>query len=228
MLIFWKQRLVFLATPKTGSTSIETALESMAHVVISRPPELKHMSANKFGKHFAPMLESVAGQKFTTVALMREPIDWLGSWYRYRQRADIPVADRSTKGLTFEEAASGFLNHAPAGNKPAGDKPVGDVPVGDVPAGDVPAGDVPTNTMNVTAQSRFLGWKDGRIAVDRVFRYEAIDQFVHFLEDRLKCKILLPRLNVSPKGSLALSDDTEARLRAKFAPDYQIYESLDR
>lgn len=208
MLIFWKQRLVFLSTPKTGSTSIETALESMAHVVISRPPELKHMSANKFSKHFAPMLESAAGQKFTTVALMREPIDWLGSWYRYRQRADIPVADRSTKGLTFEEAATGFLNGPPVGDMPAVDKPA--------------------NTMNVVPQSRFLGWKDGQVAVDRIFRYEAIDEFVHFLEDRLNCEILLPRLNVSPKGSLTLSTETEARLRAKFAPDYQIYESLDR
>lgn len=197
MLIFWKERLVFLSTPKTGSTSIETALEAMAHVAIQRPPELKHMSAMRYTKFFAPLLEKASGHKFTTVALMRDPVDWLGSWYRYRQRTDIADRDRSTKGISFEQAAERYLSGRPG------------------------------DTMNVGSQARFLGWNDGGVAVDKVFRYETIDQFVHFLEDRLDCEIILPRLNVSPKGSLALMETTTARLHEKFTPDYLIYNALD-
>ncbi len=38
MLVFWDQRLVVLATPKTGSSAIQTALESLAVLAIQRPP----------------------------------------------------------------------------------------------------------------------------------------------------------------------------------------------
>jgi hypothetical protein len=196
MLIFWKERLVFLATPKTGSTSIETALDSLAHVAIRRPPELRHMTAKNYRKYFEPLLKAGGSSGFTTVALMREPIDWLGSWYRFRQRDDIPEIERATRGLNFEEAATGYLDGTPGTN------------------------------MAVGSQASFLGWDQGHVAVDRVFRYEAIDQFVHFLEDRLGCEINLPRLNVSPAGSLEISDLTERRLRKKLAIDLEIYNAL--
>lgn len=197
MLIFWKERLAVLATPKTGSTSIETALESLAHVAIRRPPELKHISARRFQRFFAPMLEAASGgERFTTVALMREPVDWLGSWYRYRQRDDIPDAVRSTRGMSFDEAAQAYLSTPP------------------------------DPRMAVGAQSRFLGYEDGKAQVDRVFRYEEIEHFVDFLEDRLGCEIILPRLNVSPAGSLDLSNDTRQNLLTRLAPDYELYHGL--
>ena len=196
MLIFWKERLVFLSTPKTGSTSIETALESLAHVAIRRPPELKHISGPRYQRHMAPLLEKAAGERFTTVALMRDPVDWLGSWWRYRQRDDIRDLPRSTAGMSFEEAAIDYLSGHPGAS------------------------------MNVGSQARFLGLKDGQAAVDRVFRYEDIGTFLHFLEDRLGGEIILPRLNVSPKGDMRLSPGTQAQLRSRFADDYAFYQTL--
>ena len=196
MLIFWKERLVFLATPKTGSTSIETALESLAHVAVRRPPELKHMTARNYRKYFEPLLRAGGSTGFTTVALMREPVDWLGSWYRYRQRDDIPESDKAMRGISFEDAALGYLD-----------------------------GTAKTK-MSVGSQASFLGWEAGRVAVDRVFRYEAIEQFLHFLEDRLDCEINLPRLNVSPPGSLEMSGATHARLRDRLAADLEFYGTL--
>ncbi len=196
MLIFWKERLVFLSTPKTGSTSIETALESLAHVAIRRPPELKHVSGPRYQRHLAPLLEMAGGERFTTVALMRDPVDWLGSWWRYRQRDDIRDLPRSTSGLSFEDAARDYLSSHPGAS------------------------------MNVGSQARFLGVKEGVASVDKVFRYEDIGTFVHFLEDRLGGEIILPRLNVSPKGDMHLSPSTDARLRDRFAPDYAFYHSL--
>lgn len=196
MLIFWKERLVFLSTPKTGSTSIETALESLAHVAMRRPPEMKHMSADDFQTHFSPFLQKAAKERFTTVALMRDPISWLGSWWRYRQRDDIRDMPRSTLGLSFEDAALSYLS------------------------------DRPDASMNVGSQAKFLGYKDGQHSVDHLFRYEDIGQFLHFLEERLGCEIILPHLNVSPRAALTLSPATEARLRKKLAPDYALYDAL--
>jgi len=102
MLVFWRQRLVFLATPKTASTSIETALSPLAAVVAMRPPQLKHTNAQKYQRHVAPFLGDAKGTSFATTALMREPLDWLGSWYRYRQRED-EVPEKSTKAISFDD-----------------------------------------------------------------------------------------------------------------------------
>ncbi|MFN3724161.1 MAG: hypothetical protein ACK4VZ_14070 [Paracoccaceae bacterium] len=108
MLVFWEQRLAILATPKTASTAIESALDSLAAVSIQRPPALKHTNVARFRRFVGPYLESAAGGPFTVVALMREPRDWLGSWYRYRSREDIPMATRSTKSMEFEEFVQGW------------------------------------------------------------------------------------------------------------------------
>ena len=42
MLVFWKQKLVILSVPKTGTTAIEAALAPHADIVVSHPPEQKH------------------------------------------------------------------------------------------------------------------------------------------------------------------------------------------
>ena len=102
MLVFWDQRLAFLATPKTGSTAIAAALESLAAVSIQRPPLLKHTTVHRYRRFVGPYLEAASKDRFTVVAMMREPRDWLGSWYRYRQREETdPV--RSTSGVSFAE-----------------------------------------------------------------------------------------------------------------------------
>ena len=85
MLIFWRQRIAVLATPKTGTTSLEAALESLADVAVLRPRALKHTTAGTFRSHVAPWLEAEAGGPFTSVALMRDPRDWLASWFRSRR-----------------------------------------------------------------------------------------------------------------------------------------------
>jgi hypothetical protein len=102
MLVFWRQGLVFLATPKTASTSIETALSPLAAVVVMRPPQLKHTNAQKYQRHVAPFLGDAKGTSFVTTAVMREPLDWLGSWYRYRQRDD-EVPEKSTRSISFDD-----------------------------------------------------------------------------------------------------------------------------
>ncbi|WP_343115520.1 hypothetical protein [Ostreiculturibacter nitratireducens] len=196
MLIFWKERLVFLANTRCGSTSIESALESLAHVAVQRPPPLKHTSASAFRRYLAPYLELAAGEAFTTVALMREPTDWLGSWYRHRQRADLPLGEPSTDGMAYPDFVTSFLS------------------------------DSPPPVARLESQAEFLSGPDGGPLVDRIFRYEDLGGFLAFLEERLDCEITLPRDNVAPSASTELTQELSARLRERFAPDYVIYDAL--
>lgn len=113
MLVFWEQRLVLLATPKTGTTAIAKALESRAAISIQRPPELKHTPVKRFRRFIGPYLEQVSKDPFTVVGVMREPRDWLGSWYRYRQRPGIPDKRRSTAGISFDAFVQAYCTEKP-------------------------------------------------------------------------------------------------------------------
>ncbi len=194
MLVFWEQRLAFLATPKTGSTAIAAALESLAAVSIQRPPLLKHTTVHRYRRFIGPFLEAASKDTFTLVALMREPTDWLGSWYRFRQREETD-AGKSTRGMSFDDFVRAWCQ------------------------------DPRPDFADVGSQGKFLRPRQG-VGVDRLFRYEEIDSFVHFLEERLGCEVILPRLNVSPPGATELSGETTTLLRAAAAEDFALYATL--
>jgi hypothetical protein len=194
MLVFWEERLAFLATPKTGSTAIAAALESLAAVSIQRPPLLKHTTVHRYRRFIGPYLAAASKDTFTVVALMREPRDWLGSWYRFRQREET-APERSTAGMTFDAFVQAWCQ------------------------------DPRPDVADVGSQGKFLRPRQGE-GVDRLFRYEEIDVFVDFLEDRLGCEITLPRLNVSPPGATELSPETEALLRKVAVEDFDLYRTL--
>lgn len=194
MLIFWEHRLVFLATPKAGSTAIESALEPLAEVSVQRPAVLKHVDLDRFHQHVGPWLTAVAGAPFTTVALMREPVDWLRSWYRFKLRDDLEAPEHRMEGISFAGFARDY------------------------------ASDGGPKRLNVGTQAQFLTGAQGR--VDQIFRYERMDEFVEFLEDRLDCAISLPRVNVPPSVDVALTPAEEAALRQAMTGDLELYESI--
>ena len=195
MLVFWDQRLAFLATPKTGSTSIEAALGSLAAVVIQRPPILKHTTVHRYHRFLGPYLAAASGHEFAVCAMIREPRDWLGSWYRFRSRADEVEPQKSTADKSFDEFVRGWC----ADPQPA--------------------------FAAVGSQARFLKPRNG-LGVDRLFPYDRIDGFVDFLEDRLGCEIVLPRVNVSPAASMDLEPATERLLQATATDDFALYRSV--
>ncbi len=194
MLIFWERRLVFLATPKAGSTAIETALEPLANLAVRRPAALKHTDLASYRRHIEPWLHSVTGDRFTTIALMREPLDWLRSWYRFRLRDDGEAPVHEMTGLSFEGFSQAFAD--PKGLALA----------------------------RVGSQADFL--TEGPDRVDRIFRYEDMETFTHFLEDCLDCAISLPRVNVPPAVDVSLSPEQETVLHQVMARDFQLYQSL--
>lgn len=108
MLIFWDHRLVFLATPKAGSTAVEVALESLASAALQRPAALKHTDIATYCRHVGPWLRHQTGDTFMTVALMREPVDWLRSWYRFRLRDDQDDPLHQMEGVSFARFARDY------------------------------------------------------------------------------------------------------------------------
>lgn len=194
MLIFWDQRLVFLATPKTGSTAIETALEPLASCAVMGPAPLKHTDYSAYRKFVGSWLKRQSGGDFQTVALMREPLDWLRSWYRFTQRDDLETPSQSLQGVSFSGFVDRYLSSDGA------------------------------RELGIGTQADFLTC--GGTQVDQIFRYEQIEEFVRFLEDRMDCLIELPRVNVPPAAETHLAADQEARLRSALASDSALYDSL--
>ena len=193
MLVFWKEKLVILAVPKTGSTALQQALAPRASVVFRDPPGLKHANLMRYRRFVLPMLAQIAEGSFETVAVVRHPVDWLGSWFRYRARPEIDSRPQSTAGTSFDAFVNSYLTEPPP--EPA----------------------------RVGSQARFISDRDGRVGVDRVFRYESPERFRSFLSDRLQWDPDLPLRNVSPPMETALSADLVTRLENEKPAEFSIW-----
>lgn len=196
MMIFFKERLALLSVPKTGTTAFQAALRNRADLVISDPPELKHAPVYRYNRWIRPMYERVCGAELEVAAVMREPVNWLGSWYRYRQRPGLDGKPNSTKGISFDA----FL-HAYCKGKPPG-------------------------FANVGSQAKFLEAQPNGCKVSHLFRYEDPNGLKGFLEERLNQGIQLERKNVSPKVDHVLSPEAEEHLRRKRPAEFELYESI--
>lgn len=102
MMVFWDARLVLLAVPKTGTMALHGALGRHASIIWRDPPELKHATLARVRREVLPMVEARTGARFETMAILREPEAWVGSWFRYRSRPERDGHPNSTKGLSFE------------------------------------------------------------------------------------------------------------------------------
>jgi hypothetical protein len=182
--------------PKTGTTAYEAALRPMASLVVSAPPELKHAPVFRYNRFFRPMLERFIGEDLTVVAVMREPLDWLGSWYRYRQRDTLKGKPNSTQGISFDDFVQAYTK---------GDKPP---------------------FAQVGSQAKFLEVQPSGAKATHLFRYDRLDEFQTFLETRLGVEIETERLNTSPVQPLDITDATREKFRRKCAVEYRLWQSI--
>lgn len=197
MLVFWKQKLVILAVPKTGTTALAAALGQDADIVVNDPPELKHAPLFRYNRFFRPMFEKACKEDgMETMAIMREPVDWLGSWYRYRRRDFVKGTRTSTENVTFDEF---LLEYCKDDRKPF---------------------------ANVGSQAKFLEPRPNGTKVNHLFRYEDQDSILGFLQTRLERSINLDQRNVSPKLDIAPSSSVLATLRKDRSEEFALYESL--
>lgn len=185
MLVFAKEKLVVLAMPKTGTTAIEEALAPHADVAFRNPPNLKHATAHRYNKYLRPYLDLTGVKDLEVACVLRHPISWLGSWYRYRSRPYKDGHPNSTKNMTFDD----FVNEYQKGK--------------------------PADWARVGNPKNFIRDNTGAVIVDHLFQYEQMDKFMLFLEDRLGRRVSVNERNVSPHRDLTLTEKTEEKLRRK-------------
>lgn len=196
MLVFWAEKLVILAVPKTGTTAIQGALAPRASMVLRDPPHLKHSPVYRYKRFLQPLFAQGGGQPdMETFALVRNPIDWLGSWYRYRARDELVGKPNSTRDVTFDDFVLEYTKGQPA------------------------------PFANIGSQAKFLTLGDKSIGVTHLYRYEAMDKALGFLCTRLgRDEIALNRKNVSPAMTLTLSQNVEDRLRERCAAEFDVWD----
>ncbi len=195
MLVFYKERLAFLAVPKTGSTAYHSALRDRADLVITGPPELKHAPVRRYDRFFQNMFRKMYDTEMEIMAVVREPLDWLGSWYRFRSRQDRVGHPHSTRDLSFDVFVRAYMQNP---------RP---------------------EFADVGSQSQFFRTRSNGFGASHVFKYEHQDNILSFLEDRLNLRITLQRENVSPPGDLTLSGETERMFRQSHAAEFDIHEA---
>ncbi|MFT5639144.1 MAG: hypothetical protein ACI861_001970 [Paracoccaceae bacterium] len=197
MMIFWKENLAFLAVPKTGSTAIEAALEPYSSVSFIRPPKFKHMTHKRFNRFMRPWLEIEGVKSIETFAVMREPVSWLGSWYRYRGRDELIGHANSTHSISFDEFIDAYLGE---GARPA--------------------------YATLGSQAQQLSRKQGETGITHLFRYEDMDHIRTFLSNRFSRKLEFSHCNVSPDMPLDISPKNQRRLEEKHAFDFATYDDI--
>ncbi|NNE51889.1 MAG: gamma-glutamyl kinase [Sulfitobacter sp.] len=196
MLVFFKERLAFLSVPKTGSTAYETALAPRADLVLREPPPLKHAPVFRYNRFIRPMFLRVCDAEMELMAVMREPISWLGSWWRYRQRPFMRGRSNATHGISFDDFVLAYMK----GKKPG--------------------------FADVGSQANFMAPQPNGCRITHYFRYEDQPRLQQFLEERLETRLDLGRENVSPRMDVRLSEDVEMRLRRKCAEEFALYDSI--
>lgn len=195
---------VLLSLTKCGSTSLEDvrALRNRARVALRHEAPLKHATYAQFEQYVEPLLAigGWAREDYEVAVLVRDPLDWLVSWWRFRSRAELLEDGRRHRwvgDLGFEEFADGFL-----------DGRLADDPVDVRP-------------------SAFVADRAGRVGVDRVFALGRPDLWHPWLEERLGTTIEVPRRNESTeRRGPGLVPEVEARLRARMADDQALWDRV--
>ncbi len=175
MLISMRYDFVFLCTPKCASTSVEAMLYPYSDIRLQGPNYLKHTNVREFETYIRPFLAAkTTVETLETICVVREPVSWLDSWYRFRARhrlrdPDHPSHDRSTADIAFPDFVRAYMSSPP-----------------------------PRFAANIDSQFDFV--KDGadEVGVQTIFRYERVEDLVAYMSRKVDASLTLPRRNVSP------------------------------
>jgi hypothetical protein len=198
MLVSIRRRLGYLAIPKTGTQALESVLAPRCDLVFGGVPRARHMNMKTYERFVLPYLESLNAGDIEVFCVVREPVDWLGSWYRYRRRDGLRKAQKTTRDISFADFVAAYLERTP------------------------PA------YANLRPMSSFVVGRSGKPAVTRMFRYDDLGAMTAFLSRRFRHSFELPRINVSPPGELALPPARRARLETERPADFELYADLAR
>ncbi len=199
MLVLKQAGLVYLANPKTATQALRAMLRPFAGAT-PQDTGNKHINAAAYDRRWRAKVAQIVGGRVETLAVMREPLAHLGSWYRYRQRPALRGHENSTHGISFADFVEARLR------------------------------DEPPPFARIGRQDRFLGFMDAAVPpVTYVFDYDRLDLLVLFLNDRLKADLAMPTRNVSPVlagDALELPAPLLARLHEAHAGEFALYRQV--
>jgi hypothetical protein len=199
MLVAPRHGFVFLASPKTGTSAIEQAFAPYVQLASQGHRRIKHTPPERFEKFLVPYLEDCGfrRKRYEVVSVVREPIDLLRSWWRYRSRGKLKrprhkYHHRYTGDMTFAEFGEVVL----------------------------------AGRGDLSRPSKFLTRDDGSLGVDRLFRYDDLGDLHAWFCERVGEDVpALERVNTSPpREADELDDGMVARLREYLADDYHLYD----
>lgn len=91
MQIGFGKKFIFVANTKTASTSIEAALMRYSDIVRAGDPRRKHISLYEGLRTYPVVFNNPhhRPEAYFKFGVMRDPIDWICSWYRYRSSNQV-------------------------------------------------------------------------------------------------------------------------------------------
>jgi len=194
----------FLCMPKCASTSVELAISEFCNINYSGHPCIKHVNAQVFTESILPVHQQlVPTAQVKSYCLMRDPLDWVQSWFRYRGREELkspshPNHRNYTGNLSYDDFISEYLS--------TGEK---------------------QSYAQLSTQLKFLRLSDGQIGVDYVIPMTKIDSLIKIFEEKIQQPINIPFVNASPKVDIALDSSLEQQLRKYLAQDIYFYEFIE-
>ena len=201
MIIAPSHGFVLLSLPKVASTSLDTALAGFHETPPGRPPT-KHQNVVGFHRHTVPKIRALGFGRdaYEVVALFREPVSWLESWWRYRQRPDVRAhqAERWTGELSFAAFVELFLTDKDAAG------------IAGRPA-------------------RFVAGDPARgHQLDRLFAVDRPEVWTAWFSAKVGAPVEVPRRNqAAARRAEPLPEDLAGALRTWFAPEYDVLGHLE-
>jgi hypothetical protein len=185
--------------PKCASTSIESVVKKYSTIKFGGEPAIKHMSAQYFHDYVLPLHRKLMPtSSLESFCMMREPLEWVNSWYRYRSREALsnpqhPNHANYTGNISFE----GFVEALTSENPPA--------------------------YADIKNQSYYIKLRDGRVGVDKIFPMERIEEVANYLSGMIDEEIEIPMKNVSPDRDKVLPTALYEKFKEFYREDYELY-----
>lgn len=200
MQISTEHGFAFLCTPKCASTSIEETINEFCNINFSGHPKIKHINSKVFIESILlTHSKLVPSVKIESFCLIREPLEWIQSWYRYRARDELknkthPNHQNYTGSISYNEFILEFIYEGTR-------KPF----------------------ANLDTQYDFMKTHKNHIGVDYIFPMNNIETVATFLSEKVGEQIYIPLKNISPKKLVTLDEGLEIRLRKYLEKDQIIY-----
>jgi hypothetical protein len=196
---------IVLSMPKCASTSLQQALTPVCDVRFK--DHMKHVDYAFVESWVLPMLKArraPAPYAPRIFCLMREPIEWLYSWYRYSwDEEGRPTTGANTSTAHAYPSFAAFLEAYFSARPP--------------------------RVGGVLRQSDFLRRRDGGIGAIELFRFESHGRMIGLLETLSGQGLDIKVTNKSrARRDTDLSGIDLAQLRQRLAAEYAIYDAIPR